>query len=190
MNIKEIEDLLNKYYEGETSLQDENRLKDFFIKEDVPGHLKSHRAMFLFFASEAGLSLEEKKQEESLMRRIGQYKAEAYRAHAHPGKRKLYYLSGIAAGLFLLISLVFVIKNEFKHKPSAFLKSSSPDIAYIQTRQALLIVSVGLNTGIDAARRLNTLDKAVEQIQLVDKFFNYTNQFMNPDAMMNLSTKQ
>jgi hypothetical protein len=190
MNIKEIEDLLERYYEGETTLPEENRLKDFFLQDDVPEHLKLHQPIFRFFTEEAGMTLPDEKEEESLMRRIEQYKAEASGAHAHPGKRKLYYLTGIAAGLFLLISLVFVVRNEITHKPSGSLKNPGPEVAYIQTRQAILMVSVGLNTGIDAVQRLNTLDNAVEQIQLVNKFFNYKNQFMNPDAMMNLSTKQ
>ena len=90
----------------------------------------------------------------------------------------------------MVISLAFVIRNEIRHRQAVGLQNNRSEIAYTQARQALLMVSVGLNTGIDEARRLNTLDKAVGQIQLVNKFFNYSNQFMNPDEMMNSSTKQ
>ena len=76
MNIREIEDLLKKYYEGETSLPDENRLRQFFMQPGVPDHLKPQQAVFRFFAAEAGHSLEEEKQEQSLIRRIEQYKTE------------------------------------------------------------------------------------------------------------------
>ena len=48
MNIKEIEDLLEKYYEGETSLSDERSLKAFFMQMDVPDHLKPQQSVFLF----------------------------------------------------------------------------------------------------------------------------------------------
>jgi hypothetical protein len=190
MNIKEIEDLLKKYYEGETSLSDERSLKAFFMQPDVPDHLKPHQSVFRFFNEEAGVQLEEEKLEQSLLRKIELYKADTAVSHAHPGKKRLYYLTGIAAGIFMVISLVFVIRNEIRHRQAVALQNNRSEIAYTQARQALLMVSVGLNTGIDAARRLNTLDKAVEQIQLVNKFFNYSNQFMNPDEMMNPSIKQ
>ena len=43
---KEIEALLKKYDIGETSLQEEKQLQDFFLGEDVPDHLKVHKAWF------------------------------------------------------------------------------------------------------------------------------------------------
>jgi hypothetical protein len=188
MNTEEVEKLLEKYYEGETSLDEEKSLREFFSTGDVPAHLAEHQPLFRFFSSEAELSLAEGKQEESLIRRIGRYTAEASLDHPHPGKKRLYYFSGIAAGMLLLLSLVFLIRSELKHRPAGIQGNMNPELAYMQTRQAILMVSVGLNTGVDAAQRLNALDKAVKQIQLVNKFFDYKNQFMNQDVMLNPST--
>lgn len=46
----DIEKLLEKYYDGETSLEEERALKQFFQSGDVPEHLQSHRAQFGYFA--------------------------------------------------------------------------------------------------------------------------------------------
>lgn len=46
----DIEKLLEKYYDGETSLEEERALKQFFQGGDVPKHLQSHAAQFGYFA--------------------------------------------------------------------------------------------------------------------------------------------
>ncbi|WP_460953860.1 HEAT repeat domain-containing protein [Spirosoma litoris] len=48
---QDIEKLLEKYYEGETSLQEEKELRQFFQQDNIPDHLMSHAAQFRYFAS-------------------------------------------------------------------------------------------------------------------------------------------
>ncbi|GAB3964582.1 hypothetical protein GCM10028806_02320 [Spirosoma terrae] len=47
---QDIEKLLEKYYEGETTLAEEKLLRQFFQQEDVPVHLQSHAGPFRYFA--------------------------------------------------------------------------------------------------------------------------------------------
>lgn len=47
--MKHIEELLEKYYSGETSSEEEMQLQNFFEGGDVPGHLKSHQIEFGFY---------------------------------------------------------------------------------------------------------------------------------------------
>ncbi|RYU93345.1 HEAT repeat domain-containing protein [Emticicia agri] len=46
---QEIEKLLEKYYEGETTLQEEKYIKEFFSKAEVPTHLQHHIAEFAYY---------------------------------------------------------------------------------------------------------------------------------------------
>lgn len=92
---QDIEKLLERYYEGETTIEEERELKRFFQNEHVPDHLKSHAAQFgyfvgarnefpsLLFSSELALKLDPPKQ--GPVRRFGSW------------------LIRIAAGLALLI---------------------------------------------------------------------------------------
>ncbi len=43
---KEIELLIDKYYNGETSLEEETQLHNFFLREVVPDHLKTYQDQF------------------------------------------------------------------------------------------------------------------------------------------------
>ncbi|QRR01127.1 HEAT repeat domain-containing protein [Dyadobacter sandarakinus] len=46
---EDIEELLTKYYEGETTVEEERELKRFFQNEPIPMHLQSHAAQFVYF---------------------------------------------------------------------------------------------------------------------------------------------
>ncbi len=47
---QDIEKLLERYYDGETSLEEEKVLRQFFQNENLPAHLKSHAAQFRYFS--------------------------------------------------------------------------------------------------------------------------------------------
>ncbi|MDR1866497.1 MAG: hypothetical protein LBR08_13135 [Bacteroidales bacterium] len=52
MNEQKIKVLLERYFEGETSLPEERTLRDFFLAENVPASLKPYVAMFAFYEEE------------------------------------------------------------------------------------------------------------------------------------------
>ena len=43
-----IEELLNKYFEGETTCEEERELRRFFTRGIIPEHLQMYRPMFAF----------------------------------------------------------------------------------------------------------------------------------------------
>ena len=57
----EIDDLLNKYFEGETSCKEEQWIRDYFSKEEVPAHLLCYKPMFAYFKNEISIEQNKKK---------------------------------------------------------------------------------------------------------------------------------
>ena len=51
MKVNEIERLLARYYDGETSETEEKELKRFFTEEDVPAHLLAEKEIFMQLAA-------------------------------------------------------------------------------------------------------------------------------------------
>ena len=43
-----IDELLDKYFEGETSCEEERELRRFFTEEEVPEHLQTYRPLFAY----------------------------------------------------------------------------------------------------------------------------------------------
>jgi hypothetical protein len=85
-----IDDLLTRYFEGETTTEEEKQLRAFFASGQVPKRLAVYQPMFAFFDEEI-----RKKQPE-----------QAPIPHPAARRRRLYYLaSGMAAAILLLLGL-------------------------------------------------------------------------------------
>jgi len=51
MELVNIDKLLKAYFDGNTTLQQEKQLRDYFVSEDVAPHLEKYKVMFVGFAS-------------------------------------------------------------------------------------------------------------------------------------------
>lgn len=58
MAYKEINQLIEKYFEGETTLQEEQSLKNYFNSADVDERLVEYQPMFQFFTNQQQLILD------------------------------------------------------------------------------------------------------------------------------------
>ena len=48
MDYKYIQQLLDRYWQGDTSIEEENNLRQFFIQPNVPDELLQYRALFVY----------------------------------------------------------------------------------------------------------------------------------------------
>lgn len=97
MNINE---LLDKYFEGATSCEEERKLRRFFKGDDVPEHLQIYRPLFVCLAEEVENRTNPKTERDSETVPARQYT----RPH-----HTFYMLSGIVAGLLLLIGIAQIV---------------------------------------------------------------------------------
>ncbi len=52
ISLQEVEKLIEKYYEGETSVAEENRLRKYLSGKNVPAKFEAEKAIFGYFANE------------------------------------------------------------------------------------------------------------------------------------------
>ena len=163
MDLKRIEELLDKYYNGETTLAEEKVLKDFFNQESVPAKLKEQQMQFRFYANAQtegiGDPLEER------LASIHKTKARIIPFFNYSNRFKA--ISAIAAGLLLIIgvSLLLVRDTLFNNKGNCG-TYNVPMTAYVQTKRALLLVASKLNTG---NRNLTKISKLNEMQNFLTK---------------------
>lgn len=84
--VKSIEELLERYFEGETSAAEEQRIRAFFASGKIPEHLKAYKPLFAYF-------------DEEIERRSVPIRTKSRR------RIVLYTLSGVAACVLVLLSL-------------------------------------------------------------------------------------
>ncbi len=87
-----IEELLTKYFEGETSAAEEQQLRACFASGEVPPEYEVYRPLFAYFDQE--IATEERERARP-----------AFVGKQHPIRRVLYLLSGVAASFLLLLGL-------------------------------------------------------------------------------------
>ncbi len=101
INEKRIEELLERYWEGETSRQEEQELQAYFSREHLPEHLAPHRHQFRYFGDLREEQLPRLPHPDRLFRKIEQQeKAQQNRRNRFSG---LYWSFGIAASVVLMV---------------------------------------------------------------------------------------
>lgn len=135
MGSDRIEQLLEKYFEAETTAAEERELRAYFTGGDVAPHLEAYTPMFAFF-SEA--------RKERSTRQV-------------PLKPRTYtyqWLS-IAAAAVLMFGLYF--GYEYREQQRA-------EYAYAQTRKALGMIAQNLDRGTAKVAHLGEFEEAKQKI--------------------------
>jgi hypothetical protein len=93
MKNKEIEELINRFFEGLTSNQEEKELYAFFAQEAIPESLQKYKPIFAYF--ESGMQTENP---------------------IHPKRKRIWIWTSVAAALLILIGLRIYHPKE-NHSP-------------------------------------------------------------------------
>jgi hypothetical protein len=163
MNFKEIEELIEKFYEGATTPDEERKLREFFSGEEIPPHLAVHAGLFRFYKQSGNETLTDPDFEEKLLSRLGEPPV----VQMYSRSKQLLYLVGMAATFLLLVGLFFtfrndIIRNSYNDEETA--------AAYMKAQKALLLVSSNLNTGLDQVQRLDNFQHGLDQAAKLQNF--------------------
>jgi hypothetical protein len=129
-----MEALLEKYFEGETSISEENELKDYFSSSNVAEHLEQYRPLFGYFV--------EAKQEK-LTNNVTLVSK----------KRKVAWLS-LAASVVVMLGIgTYTYFNANRVKENKELGTyDDPEEALAATQKALAMLSNHVNVGIESVQ--------------------------------------
>jgi len=132
----QIEKLLEKYWAGETSLDEEKEIREYF--KDHP---------------------DQSPEGEYFERIKSKRETEPQYSFVHPGRKiRRLWLSAAAAVIIALLSIPFIIQQQ---KPKDKFAVNDPKEAFEITKASLMMVSQGLNKGKTySADELGKFDKA------------------------------
>ncbi|MDE1206843.1 hypothetical protein [Tenacibaculum larymnensis] len=153
MELANIEKLLEKYLDAETTLQEEKMLQEYFTSNNVAPHLQEYSMMFGYF----------KQSKDETFTQTIQLKPEKT-------KKNWKWLS-VAASVVLLFS-VFIGNEEYQKYQQRK--------QFAQIKEVLQLVSVNLNKGNEAIYAVsNNLKKGSDAIEHLETYEETVNKVIN-----------
>lgn len=168
MVLSELERLLEKYDQGETTVKEEQQLRAYFLENEIPPHLESYRMMFQYFNIT---------KEDVYTKDVSIVESERTKKSSH-----IYQWISIAAVAILMLGIF--VPNIMGDEPARTLADLTPKEreTYYQTKEALSMLSNNFN---DAASSVGTLgvmgfnfEKGTEKVMHVKEFSKTTNRLI------------
>ena len=155
MKEQEIKDLLEKYFEGETSLQEEKAIAAYFQYSDVHPSVTQYKALFNFYDSERAIALNNKiKLPTQPLQAIKSNNPKTFSLRSS-------WLRAASIALLLAGGVAIFWKNPtntVSNKPIAahkkarvitFDENADPEKAFAEVKSALLMASGRMKEGTD-----------------------------------------
>ncbi len=142
MESNKIETLLEKYFCGESSIAEENQLRDYFSSSNVSSNLEQYKPIFGYLI----LAKEQKFEQEIVLK---------------SRKQNLVWLS-IAASVVVLLGIgTYSYLNYYNSNQNQDLGTyDDPEIAFRETQKALSMLSTHLNTGIESVHYIQEYENS------------------------------
>lgn len=151
MDYKNIDGLIEKYFNGESSREEEKLINNFFQSElSNSEKYRQEKTMFSFFASEKELK------SELIIENV-------MRPGKKSGKSRRMYFYAMAASIALLISFFFLQENRPQEQVLLYINGQpveNQEIAMAEAQKALLLISKNLNEGTENLDYLTEFGKA------------------------------
>ncbi|KUJ61794.1 hypothetical protein AR687_11285 [Flavobacteriaceae bacterium CRH] len=152
MELNRIEDIVEKYFQGETSIAEENELKEYFSSPNVAQHLEQYKPMFGYFS--------QVKQQKSTQ--------EIPLPKSRDKKRNLAWLS-IAASVVVLLGIGTYLYVSDQNATPVVAQSElgtydNPEEALAATQKALALLSNNVNVGIGSVQYIKEYQQSKNRI--------------------------
>jgi hypothetical protein len=151
MDYKHIESLLERYWQCETSLDEERQLRDFFHGEDVPAHLLPYKELFVYQTLQPKLGDDF---DSKIMAAIeSQVVVKARRISLRQRFAPLYKAAAVVAILLLsgnVVKNVMLSDAGMEYDYDSYVDTyDDPEVAYKEVSSALMMVSESINKSND-----------------------------------------
>lgn len=163
MEYNEIRTLLDRYWEGETSLEEEELLRSFFAdhQQNLPPDLQEAAPLFGYFATEATRQVPAMPEMEAPQTIVV--------TMPRPWQHWMKYAAALlmAAGLTYSVQQYRIKQDQTNnalvlHQEDTY---DDPEKAYAATKKALELLAKNLNKGTAQVQKLNYFNEATEIIK-------------------------
>ena len=156
MVLNNIEELLEKYDNGETSLKEEQLLKNYFAGDHVAPHLEMYKPMFGFFAVS--------KQEQFI-------KDITFETEPKTTKRNFNY-KWLSVAAMAVLMIGFYFGSSLSNDDLGTYED--PELALMELTKSLEMISQNFNKGVSTVNYLDELEKGTATLGYLNEIDNAT----------------
>ena len=160
MDSNEIKGLLEKYWNCETSLEEEQKLRAYF-RGEVPQAMSEAAELFRYFEQQQKVTVNAKDFDAEVKKKI--------KEHRPDGKSvKMYFnYARIAAGVVVMVAAGYFVRLEVRkaYPPEMEDTFSDPRVALEETKKALMMISNSFNKAHKEAAKIEMFNEAEEKIK-------------------------
>ena len=145
MELAKIEQLLEAYFEGQTSLEQEQELREYFLNEELPPHLEMYKPMF------AGFQLAEQE-------------AADFEIELPKEKVNNFWFYRVAASAVIFLGLAgfyFTQNTGYTEEEQLALES------YQEVRATMMMLSKNLNQGAESVQLLDAFNTGTQSMSVL-----------------------
>ena len=148
MELVNIEQLLEAYFEGNTTLAQERELRTFFSSSEIPPHFAMYQSMFQSF---------DLAKEETSQRKITIFESK---------KRSGFWNYSIAASMLIAIGVTAYMISQ----PGLTSEEEEALVAFNKTKEIMFLFSENLNEGTSSIAHLDEFSKGISYLSVINQF--------------------
>jgi hypothetical protein len=159
MDSEKINDLLEKYWNCETTVEEEKQLREYFRGPVIPESLADTAVLFRYFEERRKKNLTDITFDSQVIRKISKPRGQV---------TTIFYNSmRIAAGIVVLVLAVWLVRLEVRNSPGTDIADTydDPKMAFEETKKALMMISKSFSTAEEQAKKINLFNEARKDLQ-------------------------
>ena len=163
MDSERIKILLEKYWDGLTSREEEAQIKEYFTQGTFDPELQREADLFLYYIAQSNIK------SSAILKDIKKIKSAKGHKESSKVVRWVWNSLKIAAVLVVVVTASWIVRNEMKDSQEQLEPItdtfSDPNEAFEETKKALLLISKNLGKGRTEAAKLKGFSKAEEVVK-------------------------
>ncbi len=166
MDSNRIQELLEKYWECETSLEEEQELRAYFSNGDIDEQFKDEAPLFQYYVNEKKDGGLDGLFDEQVLAELE--KSQVSRPKKGNAVQLFFNLAKVAAVGLIIVTAGYFIREEMnKQEVQPYLTDTfeDPQKAFEETKKALQLISKNFNKGRKEVKKLSAFNEAQEKIK-------------------------
>lgn len=159
MDSKQVAELLERYWNCDTTLEEEQQLRAYFHQTAVPGSHEEAASLFRY--------LEAQRSEKIIDPRFDQVATKQLRPRLGGKVISWPTLARLAAGLMVVVAATYFVRQEIERRKPLELEDtySDPKLAFEETKKALMTISKSFGKAQREAGRMKVFNEAENKVQ-------------------------